>query len=674
MIDSESAQIFRTEAQELFEHIEHGLLDLERNPDDSEIVAGLFRALHTLKGSGAMFGFDALAAVAHRCETAFDRIRKGKSKATPELIGAALVALDHMHTLADGGSIAEDTNHSLFDALDEAGGNAPPPATQQAQTAAAPLTNTSSPWHISMHFPPQALRNGTRPLVMFDELRVLGQVEIIAQTSEIPALDSLNPQDCYLAWSITLTTDKSLSVIEDVFSFDALSMDLTIKPLNATADVMPLAQGAENALVPAPEAEPAIISTPTLATPAPIPTQPPTDLHTAPASTDGTLRIPALRLDTLMDRVGELVIAQSRLRQVASTIADTNLDTVTEEIERLAAELRESMMSVRMVPIAQLFGRFRRLVRDLARETGKRIEFITSGETTELDKTVIERLADPLIHLIRNSADHGLETAEDRRAAGKSETGIISLSAFQAGAEVIIAIEDDGRGVDRDKVRARAETNGLITPGQPLTDEEVLQLLFQPGFSTASKVTGLSGRGVGMDVVKRAIDALRGTIEMSSEFGHGSRILLRIPLTLAIIDGLLVRVADARYVIPLSVIEECIDLPDLHHKPSDRNIILLREGIVPFIRLCEVFDVTSIPDGIPMVVVVSIGNDRVGLVVDQIIGDHQTVIKPLSSFHIGVGNFSGATILGDGSVALILDASNLISIGRNREERLRATG
>lgn len=666
MIDSESAQIFRTEAQELFEHIEHGLLDLERNPDDSEIVAGLFRALHTLKGSGAMFGFDALAAVAHRCETAFDRIRKGKSKATPELIGAALVALDHMHTLADSGSIAEDNNHSLFDALDEAGGTPPPrPATPPTQTTAEPATNIPTQWHISMRFPPQALRNGTRPLVMLDELSALGPVEIVAQTSEIPALQTLNPQDCHLAWIVTLATDKGRSDIEDVFSFDALNMELAIKPLQpalpapATTPVAPPTSAVEHAAS-------AITATP--------PQPPAADPHAQAASTDGTLRIPALRLDTLMDRVGELVIAQSRLRQVASIIADTNLDTVTEEIERLAAELRESMMSVRMVPIAQLFGRFRRLVRDLARETGKKIEFITSGETTELDKTVIERLADPLIHLIRNSADHGLETAEDRLTAGKSETGTISLSAFQAGAEVIIAIEDDGRGVDRDKVRARAETNGLITPGQSLTDEEVLQLLFQPGFSTASKVTGLSGRGVGMDVVKRAIDALRGTIEMNSEFGQGSRILLRIPLTLAIIDGLLVRVGDARYVIPLSVIEECIDLPDLHHKPSDRNIILLREGIVPFIRLCEVFSVTSIPDGIPMVVVVSIGTDRVGLVVDQIIGDHQTVIKPLSSFHIGIGNFSGATILGDGSVALILDASNLISIGRNREERLRATG
>lgn len=666
MIDNESAQIFRTEAQELFEHIEHGLLDLERNPDDLEIVAGLFRALHTLKGSGAMFGFDALAAVAHRCETAFDRIRKGKCKATPELIGAALAALDQMHTLADGGAIADDVNTSIFAALDEAGSHSD--SAPLSVAPAVPPTAVAGPgrWHITMRFPPQALRNGTRPLVLLDELRALGTADIAANIGDIPPIEAITPQDCYLAWSVTLTTEKSRADIDDVFSFDILNMDLAIM----TVDTPQTAISA-----PSPPPSPVLPEAPAAATPpTPSAASPHPDTPAPSASTDGTLRIPALRLDTLMDRVGELVIAQSRLRQVAGTIADTNLDTVTEEIERLAAELRESMMSVRMVPIAQLFGRFRRLVRDLARETGKRIEFLTSGETTELDKTVIERLADPLIHLIRNSADHGLETAEERRAAGKTETGTISLSAFQAGAEVIIAIEDNGRGVNRDKVRARAEANGLITPGQPLNDEELLQLLFQPGFSTATKVTGLSGRGVGMDVVKRAIDALRGTIEMRSEFGQGSRILLRIPLTLAIIDGLLVRVADARYVIPLSVIEECIDLPDQHHTPGDRNIILLRGGIVPFIRLSEVFGVTPILDGMPMVVVVSIGNDRVGLVVDQIIGDHQTVIKPLSSFHIGVGNFSGATILGDGSVALILDASNLISIGRNREERLRAAG
>lgn len=666
MIDSESAQIFRTEAQELFDQIEHGLLDLERHPDDLEIVAGLFRALHTLKGSGAMFGYDALAALAHRCETAFDRVRKGKSQVTPDLIGAALTALDSMQKFAEGNIPTEGTDESAFLVFDNS-----IEASAEAETNNSILLGSESPretptfrWRILMRFPRNALANGTRPLVMLDEIRTLGTAKIFPQTDGIPPLDALAPRDFFIGWIVELETKKDKSVIENIFAFDALSMELLIENITADKDTLTLPPYDDATQENAPS---------TTLTPVQLYNDKTEKIATS-VIIEETVRVPAPRLDTLMDRVGELVIAQSRLRQIAGIIEDTNLSTVTEEIERLTAELRESMMSVRMVPISQLFSRFRRLVRDLGKETGKPIDFITSGEATELDKSVIERLADPLIHLIRNAADHGLETAEERKKTGKKETGKITLSAYQAGAEVIISIEDDGRGVDRRRVRAKAEKNGLISPGTHLNDNDILQLLFQPGFSTAKKVTGLSGRGVGMDVVKRAIEALRGTIEMHSDYGIGSRILLRIPLTLAIIDGLLVRVSADRYVIPLSVIEECLDFPHTQKYGDDRSIITLREGIVPYLRLNEIFESDRDNDHNQMVVIVSIGQDRVGLVVDEIIGDHQTVIKPLSAFHTNVGNFSGATILGDGSVALILDASHLIAIGKKREERMSATG
>ncbi|MEL0253966.1 MAG: chemotaxis protein CheA, partial [Novosphingobium sp.] len=360
---------------------------------------------------------------------------------------------------------------------------------------------------------------------------------------------------------------------------------------------------------------------------------------------------------------------------VSGPAGELALRSISEEVERLANELRDTMMVLRMVPIASLFGRFRRLVHDLARETGKSIELETDGESTEIDKTVSERLADPIVHLIRNSCDHGLETEEERLAAGKPATGRLKLSAQQAGGEVLITIEDDGRGISRERVRAKAEANGLIQPGQVLSDSELLQLIFQPGFSTAAQITNLSGRGVGMDVVKRTIEGLRGHIDMASEPGKGSVITLRIPLTLAIIDGLLVRVGDGKYVIPLAAVEECLELSlEEDIRSRGRSMIQLRERLVPFLRLRELFATGTRPDPYQKIVVIATGGERVGLVVDQIIGSHQTVIKSMSSLHRSIPSFSGATILGDGGVALILDVVQLVALGQSHEERLRAAG
>ncbi|RAI39929.1 chemotaxis protein CheA, partial [Rhodoplanes roseus] len=385
------------------------------------------------------------------------------------------------------------------------------------------------------------------------------------------------------------------------------------------------------------------------------------------------VRVPAERLDELMDRVGELVIAQSRLKQIAAASSDPQVKSVTEEIERLARELQDTTMGVRMMPIGSLFGRFRRLVHDLSRDLGKDIELITSGEETELDKTVIERLADPLVHLIRNAGDHGLEGPDGRAAAGKPAKGRITLTARHAGAAVLISVGDDGRGLDRTRIQARAEEQGLLAPGAKLADEELFKIIFAPGFSTAREVTNLSGRGVGMDVVKRTIDELRGSIDVKSTPGHGSEVTLRLPLTLAIIDGLLVRVGKGRYVIPLGAVEECVELtPQDDLRAKGRCFLNIRGDLVPYIRLREQFASALPADPYQKVVIVSASGMRVGLVVDQVIGDHQTVIKSLSRLHADVGVFSGATILGDGSVALILDVPQLVADGQAAEERLKA--
>lgn len=388
-----------------------------------------------------------------------------------------------------------------------------------------------------------------------------------------------------------------------------------------------------------------------------------------------SLRVPAERLDELMDRVGELVIAQARLSQMAAQSSDGNLKTIAEELERLSSGLRDTTMGIRMVPIGSLFSRFRRLVHDLSRDLDKEIEFITTGEDTELDKTMIERLADPLVHLIRNSVDHGLETAEQRIKAGKPIKGTVRLSAVYAGAEVAISVTDDGAGLNAARIRAKAEEQGLLTPESRIADHDLFQMIFAPGFSTAKEVTSLSGRGVGMDVVKRTIDGLRGKIELSTKPGQGTTATLRLPLTLAIIEGMLVRVGNGRYSIPLSAVEECVELPVTADTASrGRNFLDIRGSLVPFLRLRDMFNTSGEPDSHQKVVIISSGEGRAGLVVDQIIGNNQTVIKQLSKLHTDIETFSGATILGDGTVALILDTSRLVSYGQAHEERFRDHG
>jgi len=321
-----------------------------------------------------------------------------------------------------------------------------------------------------------------------------------------------------------------------------------------------------------------------------------------------------------------------------------------------------------MVPIGSLFGRFRRLIHDLSRDLGKEIELVTEGEDTELDKTMIEKLADPLVHIIRNSADHGLENPELRAAAGKAPAGRINLIARHAGAEVLISVNDDGRGLDTGRIRDKAEEQGLVAANAVISDSDINQMIFHPGFSTAKEVSALSGRGVGMDVVKRTIDGMRGKIDIATEAGRGTQITLRLPLTLAIIEGLLVRVAEGRYVIPLTAVEECVELSEQDDTRSEgRSFLNIRGDLVPFLRLRELFDESGAPDVHQKVVIVTVGDTRVGLVVDQIIGSHQTVIKSLSKLHADVPSFSGATILGDGTVALILDVLHLVALGQGRE-------
>jgi two-component system, chemotaxis family, sensor kinase CheA len=694
--------IFKQEAHDLLAQLETTLLDLDADPSDASLIDAAFRALHTIKGSGAMFGFEGAAAFTHHVETAFDQVRQGKAALSKELIGAALEARDHIRLLIENPEDADSAAQEALLAALQASFN-------PGQASAAPLAKeepvAEREWRIRIRLPRDAMINGTNPLLLLEELRTLGQARVDALTDDIPGLQEIDPTACYMAWDVDLKTARPCSEIEDVFIFvrDEMQLDIApaesveheqdhqaVEPEPVLREEPPAAE--EEAASPVAEAPPPKVEE------APAKAEaPPAKTETMPAKTEAPLasakpaaapdrerarrdatkasasvRVPAERLDELMDRVGELVIAQSRLRQIAAGSADQQVRSVAEEIERLALELRDTTMGIRMVPIGSLFGRFRRVVHDLSRDLGKEVELLMEGEDTELDKTVIEQLNDPLVHLIRNAIDHGVEAPADRRAAGKTVAGRILLSARHAGTEVHITIADDGRGLDRERIRARAIERGVIPPDAALSDGELFQVIFQPGFSTAEEVTSLSGRGVGMDVVKRTIEALRGKIELSSAPNQGSKVTLRLPLTLAIIDGLLVRVGDARYVLPLSSVEECVELPPEEETRSRRcSLLNIRGELVPYLKLRELFSSAAPPDRFQKIVVVSSGELKTGLVVDQVIGNHQTVIKSLSKLHADIEMFSGATILGDGSLALILDIAHLVQFGQVAEENLR---
>jgi two-component system chemotaxis sensor kinase CheA len=657
-------ETFRQEARELLEQLELGLLDLEHDPSNSDLINSTFRALHTIKGSGAMFGFTDVASFVHEFETAFDRVRKGLSPATPDLIAIALDAKDHVHILIERPEAAGDTGGAILERLRNMVSTdrfPEPPLPREAAAAAPAMASGPKRWRLRFFLPRDALLYGTNPLLLLDELRAIGPCDIVALTDRLPPLGELDPEATYLGWQVDITADDPAAAIDDVFLFLRDGMELTLEPL------------AEAALAIAPAPPPTALAAPAIApVPAPRAASKSEPQPAAAEKAGSSLRVAAERLDELMDRVGELVIAQARLTQIAAQSSDSNLKTIAEELERLSSGLRDTTMGIRMVPIGTLFARFRRLVHDVSRDLDKDIEFITSGEDTELDKTVIEKLADPLVHLIRNSMDHGLEPAAARRAAGKPARGTVRLSAVYAGAEVAISVSDDGAGLDAARIRAKAEENGIIAHDAKLSDQELYNLIFAPGFSTASEITALSGRGVGMDVVKRTIDGLRGTIDLSTRPGEGTTLTLRLPLTLAIIDGMLVRVGNGRYTIPLAAVEECVELPaEAVGSARGRSFLDIRGALVPFVRLRDVFNTPGAPDAHQKVVIVSSGEGRVGLVVDQIIGNNQTVIKQLSKLHATLKAFSGATILGEGTVALILDTVHLVGMGQDLENKFK---
>lgn len=648
--------IFREELRDLLESLERGLLDLKKRPGDMGLINQVFRDLHTVKGSGAMFGFTDLAAFIHEFETVFDKVRSGELAVGPELLRLALAAKDEIPGLVDGVPDPDGQRVAILDGLRALIGGAPAAAAEEDAPAEV-AESAPGPTRLRFRLSGAALSMGARPEIVLDELRGLGATGIVADLAEVPPLDRLDVEACAIGWSMDLPDGVTEAQVEEVFLF--VDAEWTLERA-APAEV----EAETEVTLPVPGA---------VATPAPVAraakAEPKAEVK---AEAGATIRVPAERLDALMDSVGELVIVEARLTELARESRDPALIATAEQITRLAAGLRDATMTMRMVPMRSLVGRFRRLVLDLSDSLAKPVEFSVIGEDTELDKTVIEKLADPLVHILRNAIDHGMETQDQRAAAGKSREGLIELSAEHSGAEVLIRVRDDGRGMDPAKIRAKAVAQGLITADAVLTEAQTYALVFEPGFSTAEQVTELSGRGVGMDVVRRTIESLRGSLEIDSKLGHGTTVTLRLPLTLAIIEGLLIEVAGERYTLPMPSVQEIVELPPEKAQPHRTGDFLdIRGRFVPFLRLRKLFDCAGEPGVAQNVVIVMAGEHRVGIVVDRIVGTNQTVIKQMSKLHAGVRAVSGATILGDGSVALILDVQHLVGMGRSHLEPAR---
>jgi two-component system chemotaxis sensor kinase CheA len=658
MTPSQLAGTFILEAEDLLNQIEEVVLDLDKNTADPEAVNRLFRAFHTIKGSGAMFGFDAVASFTHQVETVLDRVRNGSLAMSRPLVQLVLNARDHIKILleksADVPASVHVAGESIVEALKALLGPSVPsaaiiPAAIPAAIEPAFAANAPASWRIYFRPAHNIAATGQNPVALLNELRALGSCRVKCDTAAIPPFDQLDPEACHLAWEVALTTEKDANAIRDVFIFIEGECELEIERLAATPASQPALapQAPLSAMISAEPAKTAAAS--------------PSPTARAIAGKDSSVRVPSDRLDRLVNLVGELVMNQSRLSQVADRSDQSDLAVPVEELERLIAELRDTVLGIRMMPIGATFNRFRRLVHDLSLELGKEIDLVTEGEETELDKTVLDQLGDPLVHLIRNSIDHGIELPDDRERSGKPRRGKILLSAAHIGSNVVITIQDDGRGLAVEAIRAKAVEKKLVAPDSNLSEREIFRLILLPGFSTAKTITNVSGRGVGMDVVQREIDALRGTIDISSVPGQGTTISATLPLTLAIIDGLLVSLGEDKFIVPMSAVVENVELTrEQRTRNNGRNVVAVRGDLVPYIRLRETFALPGDGPDVEKIVLVRMGGERVGLVVDRVLGSHQTVIQSLGRFYRDVGVFSGATIMGDGRVALIFDVGGLV--------------
>lgn len=675
---SQFHQVFFEESFEGLDAMESGLLNLQPGDDDIEAVNSVFRAAHSIKGGAGTFGFTDITDFTHVMETLLDEVRNGHREITVELINLLLEAVDVLREMLS--AVEQDTeqdNQRIKTVKDKLAAELDENPLPSAEDNVAPDVEIASHAGWQINFRPHAhmLQTGNDPVPLFRELAELGALSVEPDTQNLPDFTEMEPEDSYLNWQLTLLGDDiQIDEINEIFEWVEDDCDLEIIPIPSEGrnGAMSNAVDEKEQLIGAPE--PATSKTETITT------ESKAESDTAPAKSQAassSIRVATDKIDSLINLVGELVITQSMLSQVGEDFDESKLTQLTDglaELERNSRELQEGIMRIRMLPISFTFNRFPRLVHDLSAKMGKKVELKLSGEHTELDKTVMEKIGDPLVHLVRNSLDHGLEMPEERLAAGKNETGLLHLNAFHQGGNIVIDIHDDGAGLNEEKILGKAREKRLISAEDKLTPEQIHDLIFLPGFSTADVVSDVSGRGVGMDVVRKNISSLGGSIEVKSERGKGSTFTIRLPLTLAIMDGQTIQVAEERYILPLISIVESLEIKsgEIKRVSGKGELYSLRDEYIPVIRLYEIFDlepyVTDLEKG--LLVVVEGDNQKVGLFIDDLLGQQQVVIKSLETNYKKVIGLSGATILGDGSVALILDVPGLAALYRNSSKKL----
>jgi two-component system chemotaxis sensor kinase CheA len=709
-------ETFSQEVDELLTAMEEALLGLDGAPDDADCVNSIFRAMHTIKGSSGLFGFDDVVTFTHEAETVLDRVRSGERAIDAEFVSVLLACKDHTAQLIQ--HVLFNESEPLPEALQQqsqaliaqltgpaaAGGM---PTTQEEKTdhveVDANTSDSSDNWVISLSFKQDALRNGMDPLSFIRYLQTLGKIiEVIITMPALPRIEDMDPESCYLNFKIAFNSSADKKTIEDVFEFAEDDCEIHILPPNSrqehylqlladlpedqvkrlgemlieigaltekevmhtlneqrddsNAEIKPLGEMlVDRNILQQPVIEQALKKQ--------------ESVKQKINKESNYIRVDAAKLGYLINLVGELVISGAAMRLMVDKHGLSDVDDVASTMSHLVEDIRDTALQLRMVQIGETFTRFQRVVHDVSKELGKQIQLQITGGESELDKTVVEKINDPLTHLVRNSLDHGIETPEVRVQAGKPEKGTIQLNAYHDSGRIVIRITDDGRGLDPEKIVAKAIARGLVKPDQTLSKHEIFNLIFEPGLSTKEEASNLSGRGVGMDVVKRNIEALRGSVSVDSELGQGTTVTIHLPLTLAIIDGFMVEARKERYIIPLSMVEECVEMSSDEWQIDDaQHYVNLRGQVLPYLRLGDFFHKTKKHTHTQResLVVVRFGETKAGFVVDELHGENQTVIKPLGKLFENLNGIGGATVLGSGDVALILDVQGLIQHAKKR--------